>query len=56
MLPDLPAHVKHAPGAVTLELKAMPNLRLVSYHTAVTEKAPFKTLGTINFLPFGIPI
>lgn len=33
-----------------LELKAMPySSRLVSYHTAVAEKAPFMTLNIINF-------
>lgn len=35
-----PSHVKYAPGAFMLELKAMPyNLRLVSYHTVVTESS-----------------
>lgn len=58
--------MKYAPGAFMLELKAMPyNFRLVSYHTVVTEKAPFKSLCIINFyrcslvlgtVPFWIPI
>lgn len=45
-----PAHMEHAPAAFVLELKAVPyDSRLVSYHTAMAEKAPFKSLRIINF-------